>query len=86
MPEPITDRDQHAEGLTRNTIGRQIGRAASTVSKIAAELGLDFDRSRTAARHVRRTGSHCTASTPAQQRSVCCGPACTGHAAGPPLG
>ncbi|TDD25001.1 helix-turn-helix domain-containing protein [Actinomadura sp. KC06] len=50
---PLTqqDRDQvralHAQGLNRNAIAREIGRAQSTVSKIAAELGLNFDRSRT---------------------------------------
>lgn len=48
MREPITssDRDQvrrlHAEGKSRNEIARTIGRSSSTVSKIAAELGLPF--------------------------------------------
>lgn len=59
---PITARDRrrlkelHAEGLSRNEIARRMNRAASTVSKLAAEMGLDFDRSRTqagtAARHA----------------------------------
>lgn len=50
---PLTqqDRDQvralHAEGCNRNEIARRIGRAQSTVSKLAAELGLTFDRTRT---------------------------------------
>lgn len=52
---PLTqaDYDQvkalHAEGCNRNEIARRIRRAQSTVSKIAAELGLTFDRSRTKA-------------------------------------
>ncbi|WP_242908690.1 hypothetical protein [Actinomadura terrae] len=51
---PITTRDRrsvaelHARGLNRNAIAREIGRAQSTVSKIARELGLTFDRRRTA--------------------------------------
>ncbi|MBA9003748.1 helix-turn-helix domain-containing protein [Thermomonospora cellulosilytica] len=51
---PITDHDRrrvaelHAAGKTRNEIAREINRAQSTVSKIAAELGLTFDRRRTA--------------------------------------
>ncbi|TYK47166.1 helix-turn-helix domain-containing protein [Actinomadura decatromicini] len=51
---PIDDTDRrrvaelHAQGLNRNQIAREIGRAQSTVSKIAAELGLTFDRARTA--------------------------------------
>ena len=54
MPDPATGTDRervrelHAQGLTRNAIAREIGRAASTVSKIAREIGLTFDRSRTA--------------------------------------
>jgi len=50
---PITDDDRrrvaalHAEGLSRNEIARRIGRSMATVSKIAAELGLSFDRTRT---------------------------------------
>lgn len=55
MADPITDADRdrvrelHAQGLTRNAIAREIGRAQSTVSAIAKDLGLDFDRSRTEA-------------------------------------
>lgn len=51
---PLTDADRrrvaelHAAGKSRNEIARAIGRAQSTVTKIAAELGLTFDRSRTA--------------------------------------
>lgn len=47
---PITDadydrvRELHAQGLSRNRIAREIGRNPSTVSKIARELGLSFDR------------------------------------------
>lgn len=52
---PVTEEDHrrvrelHAQGLTRNAIGETIGRSGRTVSRIAAELGLTFDRSRTAA-------------------------------------
>ena len=52
---PLTDRDRdqvralHSEGCNRNEIARRLGRAQSTVSKIARELGLAFDRSRTTA-------------------------------------
>lgn len=50
---PITDDDRrrvaelHAQGLSRNEIARQIGRSQATVSKLATELGLTFDRART---------------------------------------
>ena len=48
-----TDRDRvrelHAEGKSRNDIARVTGRSASTVTVIARELGLSFDRSKTAA-------------------------------------
>lgn len=68
-PRPITDEDRqrvaelHAAGENRNAIARAIGRSGATVSKIAAELGLDFDRSavkaateaRTADARARRT-------------------------------
>jgi IS30 family transposase len=52
---PLTDDERrrvaelHAAGKTRNEIARAIGRAQSTVSKLAAEQGLTFDRSRTKA-------------------------------------
>ena len=55
MSRPVTqaDRDQvaalHAQGLGRNAIARQLGRSASTVTQIATEAGLSFDRSATAA-------------------------------------
>lgn len=47
---PITDKDRaavrrlHAEGKTRNEIARQLKRSPSTVSKLAVEQGLSFDR------------------------------------------
>ncbi|GHC44416.1 MULTISPECIES: helix-turn-helix domain-containing protein [Streptomyces rochei group] len=50
MARPITDKDRqavkrlHAKGTSRNDIARAIKRSPSTVSKIAAELGLSFDR------------------------------------------
>ncbi len=49
-PKPITDEDRnrvaqlHAQGLSRNEIARQIGRSGRTVSRIAADLGLTFER------------------------------------------
>lgn len=55
MPQPITqaERDQvaklHAAGLGRNEIARAIGRNVASVSKIAGQLGLSFDRSATRA-------------------------------------
>lgn len=51
---PVTDtdrqrvRDLHAQGLARNAIAARIGRSRATVSKIASEEGLSFDRSATA--------------------------------------
>lgn len=47
---PITDADRervrelHGQGLSRNRIAREIGRSLSTVTKLARELGLSFDR------------------------------------------
>ena len=47
---PITEedrrkvRDLHAAGESRNAIAKLIGRGAATVSKIAVEEGLSFDR------------------------------------------
>lgn len=47
---PITEQEKdriaalHADGLSRNAIAREIGRGASTVSRICHELGLRFDR------------------------------------------
>ncbi|MEU6649499.1 hypothetical protein ABZ904_08630 [Streptomyces sp. NPDC046900] len=46
---PVTEadyarvRELHAQGLGRNAIAREIGRAQRTVSVIAAELNLSFD-------------------------------------------
>jgi len=34
----------HAEGLSRNKIAQRIGRSGQTVSKLAKEMGLSFDR------------------------------------------
>lgn len=50
MGRPITDTDRravrrhHAAGMSRNDIARKIKRSPSTVSKLAKELGLSFDR------------------------------------------
>lgn len=47
-------RDLHAAGLSANAIGREIGRPAQSVSRVAAQLGLSFDRSKTRAAHAAR--------------------------------
>lgn len=50
-PPPINDGDRaqvialHAQGLSRNEIARRIRRSGRTVSRIAVELGLSFERS-----------------------------------------
>ncbi|MER0481597.1 helix-turn-helix domain-containing protein [Streptomyces sp. Edi2] len=50
MARPIDDRDReqvhrlHTAGRSRNDIARAINRSPSTVSKIAAALGLTFER------------------------------------------
>ncbi|QFQ97448.1 helix-turn-helix domain-containing protein [Streptomyces phaeolivaceus] len=50
---PVTDEDRaniirlHGQGLGRNAIARQVGRAQRTVSVICAEEGLVFDTSMT---------------------------------------
>lgn len=50
---PVTDeerqrvRELHAQGLGRNAIAKEMGRAQRTISLIAAELGLTFDTSMT---------------------------------------
>lgn len=47
---PVTDeeratvRELHAEGVSRNEIARRLKRSGKTVSEIAVELGLTFDR------------------------------------------
>jgi hypothetical protein len=52
-PRPVTQadydrvRELHAQGLSRNAIGRQLGRSGKTVSEIAGKLGLTFDRTQT---------------------------------------
>lgn len=51
---PITDEDRkrvrelHAQGLGRNAIAREMGRGRRSVSDLAAEMGLTFDRTATA--------------------------------------
>lgn len=40
-------RELHAAGMGLNAIAREVGVGASTVSRLARELGLDFDRSAT---------------------------------------
>ncbi|GAA2327471.1 helix-turn-helix domain-containing protein [Dactylosporangium salmoneum] len=37
-------RELHGQGLSRNEIARQLGRSGRTISRIAAELGLSFER------------------------------------------
>jgi len=55
MATPITDEERarvkelHAQGMSRNDIARVINRSGDTVSKIAREAGLSFDRSMTIA-------------------------------------
>lgn len=56
MPRrPVTEQDHrrvaelHAQGLSRNAIATELGRSGRTISKIADQLGLDFERSRTKA-------------------------------------
>ena len=55
MARPITDEDRrrvrelHAAGKGRNAIARELRRSGQTVSKLAGELGLSFDRSETVA-------------------------------------
>jgi hypothetical protein len=50
IPNPVTDddrrriRDLHAQGLGRNDIAREMKRSGATISKVAAELGLSFER------------------------------------------
>ncbi|TDC81893.1 helix-turn-helix domain-containing protein [Micromonospora sp. KC606] len=54
-PRPVTQvdydqvRELHAQDLSRNEIARRINRSGRTVSRIADELGLDFERTRTRA-------------------------------------
>lgn len=51
---PVTDEDRqrvrelHAQGLGRNAIARQLQRSPRTISELAAELDLSFDRTMTA--------------------------------------
>ncbi|MFI7315155.1 hypothetical protein [Streptomyces hygroscopicus] len=52
-PRPVTEetredvRRLHAEGLSRNEIARRLQRSGRTISVIAADLGLSFDRTAT---------------------------------------
>ncbi|WP_261562312.1 helix-turn-helix domain-containing protein [Frankia tisae] len=52
-PVAADDQDKvrllHAEGLSRNKIAERLGRSPSTVSKLAQQLGLSFDRAATRA-------------------------------------
>lgn len=41
-------RDLHTQGLSRNAIARELGRPWSTITKIAVDEGLSFDRTATA--------------------------------------
>jgi hypothetical protein len=58
--KPITDDDRrrvrslHAAGRNRNQIAKELSRSGSTVSKIAAEFGLSFDRDAVKAATVAR--------------------------------
>lgn len=53
MQRPLTEdeadrvRKLHAQGLSRNQIAKEIGRSWSSVTKLAKQLGLTFDRSKT---------------------------------------
>lgn len=42
-------RQLHAAGRTRNEIAKELGRAAATVTQLATDMGLSFDRSETKA-------------------------------------
>ncbi|WP_320069616.1 helix-turn-helix domain-containing protein [Micromonospora sp. RTGN7] len=54
-PRPVTqaDHDQvralHAQGLGRNAIAKELRRSGKTISNIAAEMGLSFERTGAAA-------------------------------------
>lgn len=49
--KPVTDeeraaiREMHAQGVGRNEMCKRLGRGGRTISRVAAELGLSFDRS-----------------------------------------
>lgn len=49
-PRPVTEADHervrelHAQGLSRNEIARQLRRSGKTISRIAVDLGLSFER------------------------------------------
>lgn len=43
--ERIAVRELHAQGVSRNEMCKRLGRGGRTISRIAAELGLSFDRS-----------------------------------------
>lgn len=52
-PRPVTEEDEeqvrllHAEGLSRNEIARRMKRSGRTITVIAQDLGLSFDRTAT---------------------------------------
>lgn len=58
---PVTDQERervrqlHADGWSRAAIARELGRSASTVGRIAARLGLPWDRTATEAATRART-------------------------------
>lgn len=49
-PRPITDEDRdairrlHAQGLGRNAIAKELRRSGRTISNLAADMGLSFER------------------------------------------
>lgn len=51
--EPVTEAEErrvielHGQGLSRAAIAREVGRAPSTVGRIASAAGIEFDRSKT---------------------------------------
>jgi hypothetical protein len=53
VAQPVTAEERarlrqlHAKGLGRNAIAAELGRSAGTVTKLAAEMGLSFDRTHT---------------------------------------
>jgi hypothetical protein len=55
VPGPVRDEERehvrrlHAEGKSRNEIARDLGRGVATVTRIAKDLGLSFDREQTKA-------------------------------------
>jgi hypothetical protein len=54
MAQPVSDaeigeiRRLHADGRSANAIGRELGRSATTITRVCKRLGLSFDRSQVA--------------------------------------